>query len=340
MIVRRALLRLSPRLSLGASRLVTLGIVGAVAFSACAGSSASGGPSGVSSVKPSQAAEAKVSVVASTTVLADLVGKVGGDLVDVAALVPKDADPHTYEPTPSDIGRVAGADLIVTNGLGIDDWMRTVVLDAKNANATLVVLAENLPGVTYLGSEVEPGATEAPTRSGVVAANPHLWMNVAYAELYVRRIIDALKAADPVDASAFEARGSAYLTRLTELDAYAKAQVAALPVANRKVVAYHDAFPYLAAAYGLTSVDTVIQAPGQDASAADIAALIDLIRTEGVKAIFAEAQFPLNVVTQIANETGAKVVANLYDDSLGNPPADSYEGMMRFDIDTIVAALK
>ena len=112
------------------------------------------------------------------------------------------------------------------------------------------------------------------------------------------------------------------------------------PQADRKLVTFHDAFPYYARAYGITIVGTAVAAPGQDPTAAYTAQLIDAIKASGVKAIFSESQFPTRLVDQLAAETGAKVVADLYDDSVGDPPADTYEGVLAWDTDQLVAALK
>ena len=130
------------------------------------------------------------------------------------------------------------------------------------------------------------------------------------------------------------------MARLAALDAAIRAQIATLPAANRKLVSYHDAFPYFAAAYGLTIVGTVVPAPGQDPSAGQVVALIDVIRASGVKAIFSEAQFNPKVEQQLAAEAGVKVVSNLYNDALGPPPVDTYEAMMRWDADRVVEALR
>jgi ABC-type Zn uptake system ZnuABC Zn-binding protein ZnuA len=188
--------------------------------------------------------------------------------------------------------------------------------------------------VTYLAGV---GGTAAGAGGSV---NPHLWLNVAYAELYVKRIVTALQAAAPAKQAAFQASGDAYLARLASLDAEIRAQIATIPAANRKLVSYHDAFPYFAAAYGLTIVGTVVPAPGQDPSAGQVVALINEIRASGVKAIFSEAQFNPKVEQQLAAEAGVTVVSNLYNDALGPPPLDTYEAIMRWDATRVVEALR
>ena len=268
-----------------------------------------------------------VPVVTTTTILADLVREVGGDRVRVESLVPKGGEVHTFDPTPSDIRRVTDARLVVRNGLGLDDWLGDLVGDT-GTQAPVVALGDDLPGVTLIAGH-EPGE----------AANPHLWMNVAYASAYAGRIAEALAAADPDGAATYRANLAGYQERLAALDEYAKSQLGAIPVANRTVVSFHDAFPYFAAAYGLTIDGTVVDAPGQDPSAGQVAALVSRIREGGVRAIFAEAQFNPDIVETIAAETGATVVSDLYTDSVGDPPQDTYEGLMRWNVDRVVAAL-
>jgi ABC-type Zn uptake system ZnuABC Zn-binding protein ZnuA len=254
-------------------------------------------------------------VVATTTVFA-------------ASLVPKNGDVHTFAPKPSDIQAVAQAKVLFMNGLGLDDWLEKTITNAAATGTPLVKLGVDLPGVELLPGE-EPGTQ-----------NPHLWMDVKNAELYVDRIATALKAAAPGDAAMFDAQATAYKARLDALDADVRAKIATVPEANRKLVTFHDAFPYYARAYGITVVGVAVEAPGQDPSAAYTAELITDIKAAGVKAIFSEEQFPTKLVEQLAAETGTTVVANLYDDALGDPPITSYEAVITWDTDQLVKALR
>jgi ABC-type Zn uptake system ZnuABC Zn-binding protein ZnuA len=275
-----------------------------------------------------QPSDGRLVVVTSTTVLADLVRNVSGDLVSVSSLVPRNGDPHTFSPRPSDMRTVAGAQVLFMNGLGLDDWMTKSLGNAAQPGTPLIRLGEDLPGVTLL-----PG-------DGAATQNPHLWMDVAYAEQYANRIADALAVADPTHADAYRAGNATYQQGLQALDAWVRGQVDSVPEANRRIVTYHDAFPYYARAYGITIVGVAVPAPGQEPSARYTAALVDAIRAANVKAVFSEAQFPAKLVDQLAAETGVHVVANLYDGSLGDPPVDSYEGLIRWDTRQIVEALR
>jgi zinc/manganese transport system substrate-binding protein/manganese/iron transport system substrate-binding protein len=270
--------------------------------------------------------DTSVRVVATTTVFADLVGQVGGAEVSVRSLVPAGGEPHTFDPRPSDVIAFADADLVVLNGLGLDDWVVELVGEA-GSDAVVVHLGEDLPGAVYIQDE-----------SG--GLNPHLWLNVAYARSYLDRIAEALADVDPHGAGGYRQRATAYAAELDELDTYAREQLAAIPAGQRRIVSFHDAFPYFAAAYGLEVVGTVVSAPGQDPSAGQVAALIDAIRESGARAILSEAQFPSELAEQIAAETGATVIADLYTDSLGEAPGDTYLGMVRWDVNRIVDALR
>jgi ABC-type Zn uptake system ZnuABC Zn-binding protein ZnuA len=296
-------------------RLLGIGLAVAALVAACGSAPAgSGGTSG-----------GKLSVAATTTVFADLVAQVGGDRVDAYSLVPKGGDVHTFDPTPADVRRVSTAALLVRNGLGLDDWLTRLVSDA-GTTATVVTLGEDLEGVQYID-----GA------SGEV--NPHLWMDVAYAELYVDRIAAALTTADPAGAAAYAANATAYKAKLATLDASIKTRLGAVPEADRVVVSFHDAFPYFAAAYGLTVVGTIVASPGQDPSAGQVADLVAKIKASGAKAIFTEAQFNDALAKAIAAETGAAIVSDLYTDALGDAPQDTYLAMMQWNADRVVAAL-
>jgi ABC-type Zn uptake system ZnuABC Zn-binding protein ZnuA len=276
---------------------------------------------------PSPSGAPSLDVVATTTVFADLVAQVGGDRVSVSSLVPRGAEVHTFDPTPSMARQAAGADLLVMNGLGLDDWLRRLAADA-GSDARVLVLGEDLPGASYVAS----GDAAAP--------NPHLWLDVTYAEGYVVRIRDALKAADPAGDTTYDAHAEAYVARLRELDTWARSTMAAIPADARRVIAFHDALPYFARAYGLEIVGVVLPAPGQDPSAGYVAQLVDEIRRLKVRAILSEVQFSPALAQTIADETGARLISDIYDDTLGDPPVDTYEGLIRWDVERIVAAMR
>src|SRR5438034_3590797 len=280
--------------------------------------------SGASPVNSQGDAPGRIDVVTTTTVFADLVKHVGGDRVNVTSLVPKGGEVHTFEPRPSDLTALERAKVVFMNGVGLDDWM-TRMLQQTATNAPVIRLGENLPGVTYITGDEGP--------------NPHLWMNVAYARMYVGRIADALSAAEPAAASVFAANAKAYDAQLATLDGWVRDRIGTIPADQRRLVSFHDAFPYYAQAYGLTIVGVVVPAPGQDPSAGQIAALVKAIRDAHVKAVFSEVQFSPQLAQAVAREADATVVSDLYDDTVGDPPVDTYEGIIRWDTDKVVAAL-
>lgn len=312
-----------------ALHVIALAAVLAIGLAACGASGESAAPDG-----------GRLSVVASTTVFADLVSQVAGEEASVRSLVPAGTDVHTFDPKPSDIARVADADLIVMNGLGLDDWVARIV-DDSGSKAQVVKLAVDLPGVSYIEGGARDGESEdgGDHAAGVEAGlNPHLWLDVSLATKYVERLATALVDAG-ADRAVIESRSAAYRERLSALDDEVRRQFEAVPANDRTVVSFHDAFPYFARAYGLEVAGVVVEAPGQDPSAAAIAALIDAIRASDVRVILAEAQFPPDLLDAIASETDATVVSDLYTDALGDPPADTYEGIIRWDAQQILKAL-
>ena len=215
------------------------------------------------------------------------------------------------------------------NGLGLDDWLEKTITNAAATGTPVIKLGVDLPGVTLLPGE-DPGTQ-----------NPHLWMDVKYGELYVDRIAAALKQADPADAAGFDSRRRRRTrpasTRSTRRSG---PRIATIPEANRKLVDVPRRVPVLRPRVrhhdrrrrrrGARPGSQRRHTPPQ---------LIDAIKASGVKAIFSESQFPTKLVDQLAAETGTKVVANLYDDSVGDPPVDSYEAVINWDVDQLVTAL-
>lgn len=287
---------------------------------------------------PTAAAGERMTVVTTIGVLADFARQLGGDRVEVQALVPRGADVHTFDPAPSDVTRLADARLVFTNGLGLDDWLEAIASDAGVPATNVVALGEGLDGVTYLerGDEhLDRGAD-----AGGHAWNPHLWLDASLAARYVDRLATALSEADPSAANLYAANAAAYTSRLEALDREIRERLEAIPEASRRVVSFHDAFPYFAAAYDLEIVGVVVAAPGQEPSAAEIATLISAIRDAGVRVILAEAQFSDALADTIAAEAGATVIRDLYTDSLGEPPVDTYEGAMRWNVGQIADGLR
>ena len=273
-------------------------------------------------------------VVATTSVFADLARLALGETVQIDSIVPAGIDVHTFEPAPSDAAKIAAADLILMNGLGLDDWVSSLIEAAQQSDVNVVRLGEDLDTVgswSYLAS---------PEGDPEHAYDPHVWLDPAGAELYVKRIAERVSQEQPELASAIAATSANGLAQIRALDVEVSAMFAAIPAENRKIVTFHDAFGYYARAYDITIVGVAIASPGQDPSAREIAALIDAIRASGVTTVFSEVQFPSKVLTSIAAETGATVLADLYSDALGKAPGDTYLGAMRANATAIAASMQ
>jgi zinc/manganese transport system substrate-binding protein/manganese/iron transport system substrate-binding protein len=267
----------------------------------------------------------RIRVVATTTVLADLVARVGGDRVSVASLVPPGGEVHTFDPSPGDVSRVAEAHLVVANGLGLDAWVLELVTGAGGDAAT-IELAAAVDATDYIVTEGRP--------------NPHLWLDPTLAAAYGRSIAAALGEIQPASRDAFGNAGEAYATHLAGVEDELHRQLEAIPDARRRIVSFHDAFPYFARAFDLEIVGSILESPGQDPSAGELAALVETIRETGATAVVSEIQFSPNLARTVAAETGAEVVSDLYTDTLGPPPVDSYEGLLRWDVQRLVEALR
>ena len=322
------------RLSIGSiAQRRAAALVAAIALTvgACGGSSASTSPTNGSGYV----------VLATTSVFADIAKLALGDTVTIDTIVPAGVDVHTFEPSPADAQKLTDADLIVMNGLGLDEWVLTLLEGAGKTEADVLELGEDLTGFEYIEEEHEAGAEEGETdEHGHGGTDPHIWLDPAGAQLYMERIAKRVSddRADLADRIAL-AFGEG-LDQLTALKNDIAAKYAAIPAEKRKIVTFHDAFGYYARAYGITIVGVAVEAPGQDPSAQEIAALIEAIRAAGVTSIFSEVQFPSKVLNQIAAETGAVVLEDLYSDALGAAPADTYVGAMQKNADAILASFK
>ncbi len=270
---------------------------------------------------------AKLDVVTSISPLADMIRNVGGNKVQVTPLVKPGNDPHDYEPTPEDVRTVAGAAIFFANGLGEEPYLNKLVQNAGSPKLKVVTLSD---GLAILGQGT----------NGSGLGNPHLWLDVQNAKNYVLKIRNNLSLLLPQDADYFNANAAAYIIKLDALDKLVRSQVDTIPPANRKMVVFHNAWPYFAARYGLQD-KAVVQNPEGEPSAQQYADLIDYIKSEHIKAVFGEAGFNPKLVKQLAQDTGVKFVDNLYDDTVApSGPINSYIAMMQYDAKIIAAALK
>lgn len=308
---------------------LALGLL-AVAAAGCGGGAGQGG------------GEGKLQVAATTSVISDLAGQVGGERVEAFSIVPVGGSPETFQPSPRDAGRVSEAPVVFENGLGLDSWVEDLVESAGGEEQIVVELSEGLETVEDSEHE-EEGADEeesdAEHAHEHAEGNPHLWLDVSYAEQYVERIRDTLTEADPEGAEEYKANAAEYLAELEELDAYVKEQVSGIPEERRKLVTFHDAFPYFAEAYGFEMVGVVLNNPDAEPSSREVAGVIRAIEEENVPAVFTEPQFNAGLADTVARESGVEVY-ELYTDTLvEDEDGSSYTQMMRTNADRIAEAL-
>jgi ABC-type Zn uptake system ZnuABC Zn-binding protein ZnuA len=274
---------------------------------------------------PSGSDPATLSVVATTTVFADIVHNVGGERVTVTSIIPAGVGPEDYEPKPADAKQLAGADLIVSNGVGLDGFLEKLVNAAGEGGVPRLVLGDGIPTIDVDG---EP--------------NPHFWLDPSLVSShYVPAISAALTKLDPAGAATYAANAAAYTTQLDALDAANKAKIETIPVTDRKLVTFHDAFPYFAAHYGFEVIGVILANVGQEPSATELAALVEKVKAAHVKAVFSEAQFSPELAHTLAQEAGvSSIVTSLYNDTVGPPPNDTYLTMMAWNVDEIVRSLR
>lgn len=278
----------------------------------------------------------KLKVVASFSILADLAAAVGGERIELVTLVGADQDAHTYQPTTGDSRLVAGAQVLVTNGLGFETWADRLA-GAAPFKGRRIVTTSAVPRERHLAAQHHHGHGHNHGGGG----DPHMWQDVALARRYVAAIVEGLAAADPAGAEGYRQRAEAYDKRLAELDAWVREQIAAVPAAKRRVITGHDAFRYFARAYGVTFRAPQGMSTAREASARDVANLIQQIRREGIRAIFMENMSNPKLIEQIAREAGGVVGPALYVDALSTRggPADSYEKLVRHNVAALVAGM-
>jgi zinc/manganese transport system substrate-binding protein len=276
------------------------------------------------------AQEMPLRVVATFSILGDIVRNVGGDRVTVSSLVGPGGDAHVYSPPPADAKTLAAARLIAVNGLGFEGWIDRLI--AVSATGAPVVVAS---------TGVAPRHADAAAH-GSGGIDPHAWQAVGNVEIYAANVRDALVRVDPAGRAAYEANAAAYIARLAALDDEVRRAIATIPPARRKVITTHDAFGYFGADYGVTFIAQQGISTETEASARDVARIIRLIRDEKIPAIFFENITDPRLLKRIAAETGARVGGTLYSDALTGPdgPAPTYIDLMRHNVGEIVAALK
>ena len=303
----------------------------------------------------SMASAADLKVVASFSIIADLARNVGGDAVDIKMLVPVDGDAHTYEPRPADTASLAEADVVLVNGLGLEGFMSRLI----ETSGTKPPVVEVSKGVKPLKAEEdedhEGGAHEGGEHAAADGQNkteghdghhhgafdPHAWQSIANGEIYVKNIADAFCTADKAHCATYTANSEAYLKKLKALNKEVHADIAAIPKAKRTIITTHDAFGYFAHEYGLKFLAPEGVSTEAEASAADVARLVDQVKEDKASAVFVENISNPRLIEQIAKETGLNVGGTLYSDALSGKdgPASTCIDMFHHNVKTMKAAI-
>ena len=273
-------------------------------------------------------AQEKLKVVATFSILADLVKNVGGDRVVVSALVGPNSDAHVYQPSPGDAKTLADARVVVTNGLGFEGWINRLV----KASGTKASIAVATKGIKPRKAEDDHGHGDA---------DPHAWQSAVNAKAYVANIRDALVAADPAGKDVYEVNARDYSAKLDALDAEVKTAIEKIPTDRRRIITTHDAFGYFAAAYGVTFVAPQGVSTEAEVSARDVARIITQIRKQKIPAVFLENVTDRRLLERIGAESGARIGGTLYSDALTDEKgvAPTYLDMMRHNVKQLAAAL-
>jgi zinc/manganese transport system substrate-binding protein len=268
-------------------------------------------------------AQQKMKVVASFSILGDFVKNVGGDLVEVKSLVGANGNPHAFQPSPADARAISDANVMFVNGLGFEGWLDRLV--AASGTKAMIVTAT---------AGIDPIAPNGRT-------DPHAWQSVGNAKIYVANIRDGFIAADPQDKMIFEANATRYLAKLDALERQVRAEVDKIPADQRRVIVAHRAFEYFAKAYGVSFFAPQGPAMGAEPSAQALAAVINQIKTEKIRALFFENITDHLLLQQISQESGARIGGVLYSDALSeaSAPASTYLDLMRSNLIELTKAL-
>lgn len=311
-------------------------------------------------------AEEPLPVVATFSILGDMVERIGGEHIALTTLVGPDGDAHVYQPTPKVARSVAEADVLFLNGLEFEGWLERLA-EAASFGGAMVVATKGVVPIAFDDHDDHDDHDEHDDHDDHAehddhddhdehdehedhddhaghdhgAFDPHAWQSLENAVIYANNIAAGLAQADPENAGDYYANRAAFITEVETLRADIGAMMKSLPADKRTVVTPHDAFGYFAATYDLTFVAPQGMSTDSEVSAADVAALITQIREESISAVFIESITDNRMMQQIANETGATIGGTLYSDALSaqSGPASTYLDMMRHNATTLFDAL-
>ncbi len=275
---------------------------------------------------PTSAYAARLKVVATFSVLGDIVSNVGGDNIELTTLVGPNADAHSYEPTPDAVKAIGNADLVIVNGLGFEGWMGRLIASSGYSGPVIVAAKE----VTSLnvGEKLE--------------MDPHAWQSVTNVINYTGAIRDALNDADRGHSAKYKENAETYIRKLNELESWIQEQVASVPEGQRAVITTHDAFRYFGRYYGVRFLAPAGITNESSPSAADMAHIESLMRAQKIRAIFFENVSDDKIIKQLQQDSGAYIGGTLYSDALSPPtgPAPTYISMMKHNVAALVEGMK
>jgi len=268
-------------------------------------------------------------IIASFSILGDLARQIGGSHVLVTSLVGPDGDAHSFEPRPGDAALLAGADLVIINGLKFEEWMERLVA-ASGYKGRILVASDGISN--SLGME----------EAGRTIADPHAWQDIGNARLYAHNIASALATLDPGNKEDYQQNAARLDKELAEIDQWIKAQIASIPAEKRLVISSHDAFGYFARAYGVKFIAPVGLSTEEEPSAKTLKHITEQIRQASAHTLFWENMSDPKLIRQLATEAGAKIGAQLYADALSEPngPAGTYQAMMKYNVGELVKAMR
>jgi ABC-type Zn uptake system ZnuABC Zn-binding protein ZnuA len=313
-------------------RLFVILTILALALTACGGQSTS------------SSGTADPVILASTTFLADITRHIVGDRVQVESLLSVGADPHSYQPTPQDVTRIAESDMLIFNGIEYEHFIEPL-LENAGGERLIITASDGIEPREMEDHEGEEHAEEEESSEGHEheAGDPHMWLDPNLVVIYVENIREGLTHLDPDGAAEFQSNADAYIAELKNLDAWINEQVSQIAPERRLLVTNHEALGYFADRYGFTIIGAVVPSVSTDASpsAGQMAELIDLVKSSGAPAIFLDEVENPALAQQIAEETDVKVVEDLHLESLiDGAPAATYLDMMKHNVTRIVEALK
>jgi ABC-type Zn uptake system ZnuABC Zn-binding protein ZnuA len=280
----------------------------------------------------------RLNVVATTNIVGDVVSQVGGDLIDMSVMLPVGSDPHSFDPTPQDVAKVADADVVFANGAGLEEFLEKMIETAGASDKVIYVST----GIDFLVTENHNDSDSA-NQDNHGGIDPHTWTNPMNVMVWVANIENGLSELDPLNAEVYAANTAIYSSKLQELDTWIREQVTQIPKENREIVTDHSLFGYYVNEYGFEQVATLI--PGYstlaEPSARDIATIEDVIINLNVKAIFVGKSINPTLARRVSEDTGTQLVF-IYTGSLSEPNGDAaaYIDYMRYNTTTFVEALK